>query len=769
MKKNPLFSVIIPVYNHERFIADAINSVLSQTLQDFELIIINDGSTDGSEAVIKSFCDQRIQYISQENHDAPYTINRGIDLAVGKYIAILNSDDVFGKNKLQRVYECLDDGADFVFSHLDIINEDGNAFEGDERSNWIYEKLNNSEEEDNLEKLLLNINYLITTSNFVFKKEIVKRIGKFHEKLHYGHDFHFALRVFSEGYKIKRIKEQLIFYRIHSDNTITKGIKESIFEACYSIASLVLKKEIVLPDSFMLTKIYPAVVLDMVVRGQEYIENILVLKNCLGNNKYIEPIDKILEFERNVDFLIKDREEIIADLNELYSSKFYRLSRTYLEIKTYFVHPSALLKKMKLLAKAKKIVRPFTRLYYWMSAVVRLVCVSNFADSCDKTKIIFQLDSFDKGGLEEVVFNLISRIKKAYDANILVFVVNDQGGYMSKKAANDGFKIVNLKNNRYFLKLLIKKLNPSIVNLHYSVFGSDIYIDQGIPIIYTIHNNYIWADEAFINKRKPLYDKFGKFIAVSSQVRDFFCTRFDIDEERVIVVPNGLDLSNMKNVSVENRHNYGTKEDDFVFINVSSFNWNKFHILMVKAVEVLKKKYPNLRMLFVGNPLDRRTFDYISEEIKKRNLEDNIKIIDYVPKEKVLGLMKMSDCYVMPSIIEGWSIAVMEAMYCELPLILSDIGSARNVIKDSDIGIIINNPYENVQDLDPASFGEKYTNDKNLNNLSDLCYAMENIIQNKEVWRRKAAQGRTKIETKFNVEGMATMYWEEFNKIKKKK
>ena len=94
-------SVIIPAYNHEKYIIDAVNSVLNQSYQDFEIIIVNDGSTDSTEQKILSIHDQRIQYVCQKNSGAHSAINRGISLSQGEYISILNSDDLYLPKRLE--------------------------------------------------------------------------------------------------------------------------------------------------------------------------------------------------------------------------------------------------------------------------------------------------------------------------------------------------------------------------------------------------------------------------------------------------------------------------------------------------------------------------------------------------------------------------------------------------------------------------------------------------------------------------------------------
>ena len=93
-KETPLISVILPVYNCEKYIRDSIQSILDQVFNDFELIIINDGSTDNTFGIIKSFSDDRIILVNQVNHGLTFSLNVGLSLAKGKYIARMDADDI---------------------------------------------------------------------------------------------------------------------------------------------------------------------------------------------------------------------------------------------------------------------------------------------------------------------------------------------------------------------------------------------------------------------------------------------------------------------------------------------------------------------------------------------------------------------------------------------------------------------------------------------------------------------------------------------------
>lgn len=103
----PFFSVIIPLYNKELYVADTLNSVLKQTFQDFEIIIINDGSTDKSVEIASAFEDSRIRFIHQENQGLSLARNNGIKEASSEFIALIDADDLWSPNHLQQLYNLI--------------------------------------------------------------------------------------------------------------------------------------------------------------------------------------------------------------------------------------------------------------------------------------------------------------------------------------------------------------------------------------------------------------------------------------------------------------------------------------------------------------------------------------------------------------------------------------------------------------------------------------------------------------------------------------
>ncbi|MBM9538214.1 glycosyltransferase family 2 protein [Desulfobulbus alkaliphilus] len=223
----PKVSVIIPAYNHERFIGAAIESVLRQSHDNLELIIIDDGSTDNTAAVIKAVDDPRLTYLYQENQDAYNTINRGLSLAGGEYVAILNSDDVYTTDRLEKLLAAREEtGAHCLITDVIPIDDDGQVFTDPDFgwNIWHHKNRGFYFSCGDLYTAFLKGNFMVTTSNFFLTREAVARVGAFCS-LRYLHDYDYIFRVmlaFPE--QVVYLHDQrLLYYRIHSGNTLSEA------------------------------------------------------------------------------------------------------------------------------------------------------------------------------------------------------------------------------------------------------------------------------------------------------------------------------------------------------------------------------------------------------------------------------------------------------------------------------------------------------------------------------------------------------------------
>lgn len=224
---NPEVSVVIPAYNHERYIAETLESVLNQTFSDFEVVVIDDGSADGTGDVVKSFKDKRISYAWQENRDAFNTINRGLRESRGRYLAILNSDDVYHPERLERLLAvCGEKKAEFAFTDVQAIDAASNKI-ADPNAPWNrWHEANRSLyfEKKDLLTGFLNGNFMVTTSNVFMTRRAYQKIGEF-ASIRYLHDYDYIMRAiiaFPETVAYLA-DEKLVSYRVHSGNTLLEN------------------------------------------------------------------------------------------------------------------------------------------------------------------------------------------------------------------------------------------------------------------------------------------------------------------------------------------------------------------------------------------------------------------------------------------------------------------------------------------------------------------------------------------------------------------
>ena len=124
MTPPPRVSVIVPCYNGEEYVAETIRSVMEQSLDDLELIVLDDGSEDGSEAVIQGFDDPRLVYVAKSNSGVADTRNRGVDLARASVIAFLDADDLYERSNLEKKIDFLDRHSDIGLVHCDVVHFD---------------------------------------------------------------------------------------------------------------------------------------------------------------------------------------------------------------------------------------------------------------------------------------------------------------------------------------------------------------------------------------------------------------------------------------------------------------------------------------------------------------------------------------------------------------------------------------------------------------------------------------------------------------------
>ncbi|WP_026733063.1 glycosyltransferase [Fischerella sp. PCC 9605] len=210
----PLISIIIPTYNSEKTIKYTIESVLEQTLTDYELIVINDGSSDSTLDIVSQFHDLRIKVFSYPHQGANVSRNLGLAHATGEFISFLDADDLWTSDKLASQMKALQENpqTSVAYSWTDYI---------DEKGEFLLAGTHINANGDVYEQLLVN-NFLENGSNPLIRKEALIKLGGFDENLSAGQDWDMWLRLAREFSFVAVPKVQILYRK--SSNSLSSNL-----------------------------------------------------------------------------------------------------------------------------------------------------------------------------------------------------------------------------------------------------------------------------------------------------------------------------------------------------------------------------------------------------------------------------------------------------------------------------------------------------------------------------------------------------------------
>jgi len=219
----PAVSILLPAYNAEKYLRETIDSLLQQTFTDFELLIINDGSTDNTEKIINSYTDGRIQYVKNEkNSGLIYTLNKGIDLAKGEYIARMDADDICLPQRLEKQKDWLDShpATDIAGCYVELIDEHNNSKGTSplDTKTTTYSSIRKKISRDNC----------MSHPTVMMRSEIAKRY-KYSIYQHNVEDYDLWLRLCRDNRVIEKVPEVLLLYRIHAASIVSTHQRKKNF------------------------------------------------------------------------------------------------------------------------------------------------------------------------------------------------------------------------------------------------------------------------------------------------------------------------------------------------------------------------------------------------------------------------------------------------------------------------------------------------------------------------------------------------------------
>lgn len=205
----PKVSVIMPVYNRERYVADAVNSILTQLFSDFEFIIVDDGSTDSTFDILKSFNDKRIKLVRKKTNAGNYAArNEGMDIATGKYICVMDSDDIALPNRIQKQYNFMENNTQYGLcgSFVQVVNSD--------------EIITAPKNYDEIKVWTMSNIMFRHPTVFIRVKFLKKYNLRYNDSYRYAGDYDFLVKA-ALLFPVTNIQEVLLKYRRHPEQIST--------------------------------------------------------------------------------------------------------------------------------------------------------------------------------------------------------------------------------------------------------------------------------------------------------------------------------------------------------------------------------------------------------------------------------------------------------------------------------------------------------------------------------------------------------------------
>ena len=222
----PKISIIIPTYNYGRFIRKALNSLLHQTFQDFEIIVVDDGSTDNTKDIIDTIFKENIRYFFSKKKGAASARNLGLRHATGKYVAFLDADDWLLPDSLELRIKFLKNHPeyDWVYGNWQIVDENGSYLGTADQFHLPPPE----KRMGNLFPVLLSgANFIQTMSPLIKRKDLLS-VGGFRTGLKASQDYELWCRLIDKGYRFENLKQVHVLYRQQKNQGKQKKLKLTI-------------------------------------------------------------------------------------------------------------------------------------------------------------------------------------------------------------------------------------------------------------------------------------------------------------------------------------------------------------------------------------------------------------------------------------------------------------------------------------------------------------------------------------------------------------
>ncbi len=649
---NPLVSIIIPTHNRSKYLSEAIDSVLTQTCRDFEVIVVDDGSTDDTKKTVEAYIVEhsgKFRYFYQENKGVCAARNKGIQEANGHYVAFLDSDDIWMPNKLEVYLKHFAQNSEvcFIESRMFVIDKNGRMI-----PNRLKPQGNPGHDlKSFVEK------GTCPTSTFMVKKEILKNI-KFDESLRKLTDTDFSLSI-AKDYKVLNIDEIVSIYRDHDDNSFA----------------------------------------DKVVSYDSQVRFWQKVISKYGDKADLKFCQK--KIARNTYLLAK----------AYCDKKNYRqcFQNICISLKNNFVIGTDFLEKEdSFLTKVVKFFKPYGFLIISMVRSLFEKSSKNEKLQPEPQNILFYDNSSGYGGAARCLIDLLEKLDQTKFYPIVFY---KHTGVSFQKLPQMHVEHVKLKDHREARKMpklmyifyIFCAFFPEVIKIYFFIKRRKIVLTHvntnimgGLPAIVASHFagipcvSHIRQTRKLIRRERQVVKWIHQIILLNKDAYRIY--QETIPKERLSIIYDGIDLEKYDQISGGNFR----KENNFVNGEilvglVGRIVEGKGHREFVLAAKEICQKRENLKFIIVGDDKGD-TDDYISgikTLIHDEGMGKNIIFTGW--RDDVESIIKDFDVLVQASSTfpEGLGLTILEAMTLHVPVVATDIPGPSEIVENEKNGILV--------------------------------------------------------------------------------
>gem|GEM_PF-1188047 len=620
-------TVLMPVYNRERYLAEAINSILAQTFQDFEFLIIDDGSTDNSVNIIRTYSDSRIKLIIHEhNQGLITTLNEGIQLANAEYIARMDSDDISVSMRLQQQYNYL-----MVHTQAVAVGCDFAAI--DLTGNVLYQQA--TPHGDMAIKRSLAVYNPLAHGSMMFRKTAVQAVGGYKEQAYLVEDYDLWARLATIG-ELASLPVNLYSWRVNpqgesvsksnQQHSKAKEIQHRIWEsfgevgpAPYRVWSEIWNKTDKSDSDFFVQL------------------HLLFAKAYCQQHKFIEFLQHVM-----VVLLVKPSFFVRYLFKKI---QFLRTKRKNINKKILIVTPRYFPSFGGLEEVARTTAQELLKQGYQVEIVTEKQAPQQLNQEVIDNIKVYRLGYFPRGASLQLLRLAIK---------LVGFVLMHRKKYQGIIIRTLTWYAICFGILKWLKLLKIKTFVSAEVGGQDSEFNTIKHSRFKKIIVWLLnHNDYL---NSICSENYQHYQQLG------------------FTKNKLTQINNGIDITPYKTSHYPNTIN------NFLFIGRLVKTKGLYELL--EAFKQLLDKYPN-KKLYIGGDGEERS--YIKKFIQQHNLTNNIIYQGYIDNKNKAKFFSQADCLVLPSYFEANPMAVIEATVYKKLIISTDVSDIKAMYRNNII------------------------------------------------------------------------------------